>query len=62
MVNNVYTVSHIDQHGVTRMLLLTESEYQICLHRAQENPEDLDLPIEQDFSKAIQEDEEDASF
>jgi hypothetical protein len=43
----MYTVTHIDHHGVTRKLLLTEVEYQTCLHRAQENPEDLDMPIEQ---------------
>ena len=43
----MYTVTHIDQNGVTRKLLLTEVEYQTCLHRAQENPEDLDTPIEQ---------------
>jgi hypothetical protein len=43
----MYTVTHIDQNGVTRKLLLTEAEYQTCLHRAQENPEDLDTPIEQ---------------
>ena len=43
----MYTVTHIDHHGVTRKLLLTEVEYQNCLHRAQENPQDLDLPVEQ---------------
>ena len=43
----MYTVSHVDQNGVTRKLLLTEVEYQNCLHRAQENPQDLDMPIEQ---------------
>ena len=43
----MYTVSHTDQNGVTRKLLLTEAEYQNCLHRAQENPQDLDMPIEQ---------------
>ena len=43
----MYTVTHIDQNGVTRKLLLTEVEYQTCLHRAQENPQDLDMPIEQ---------------
>ena len=44
MDNQMYTVIHIDQHGVTRKLLLTEVEYQNCLHRAQENPQDLDSP------------------
>ena len=43
----MYTVSHTDQNGVTRKLLLTESEYQTCLHRAQENPDALDLQIEE---------------
>ena len=47
MGKQMYTVSHVDQNGVTRKLLLTEVEYQTCLHRAQENPEDLDLPVEQ---------------
>ena len=48
----MYTVLHTDQHGVTRKLLLTEVEYQICLHRAQENPEDLDLPVKQVSTKS----------
>ena len=46
------TVSNVDQNGVTRKLLMTEVEYQICLHRAQENPEDLDMPIDQAPSKS----------
>ena len=46
MGKQMYTVSHVDQNGITRKLLLTEVEYQTCLHRA-ENPEDLDMPIEQ---------------
>ena len=52
MGKQMYTVSHVDQNGVTRKLLMTEVEYQTCLHRAQENPEDLDMPIEQVPSKS----------
>ena len=48
----MYTVTHVDQNGITRKLLLTEAEYQTCLHRAQENPEDLDMPIEQVSTKS----------
>ena len=47
MGKQMYTVSHIDQHGVSRKLLMTEAEYQTCLHRAQENPQDLEKQIEE---------------
>ncbi len=37
----MYIVEHIDGNGVKRKLLLSDAEYQASLHRAQENPGDL---------------------
>jgi hypothetical protein len=41
-VAEMYIVVHTDEKGVRRRLLLSEAEYQASLHRAQENPGDLD--------------------
>ena len=37
----MYIVVHTDENGVERRLLLSDAEYQASLHRAQENPGDL---------------------
>ena len=41
-VAEMYIVVHTDEKGIRRRLLLSEAEYQASLHRAQENPGDLD--------------------